>query len=288
MVREWLDKGKGQRWLAVVWPGIFSTALLWGGSPAIAQPQMQTSFTVAQWFYPPADPSPILRVIGKGKASLPADGAELTFEFGAPASSDSPTEPSPSFLPKVALSPVESSYEAILKALLAIGISQQNIRLSVQGEAPRKSPLPFPLPLPVPSQGTAAPATIKVKQPQPTSPQLSKIVDTVRRVVANKPDLNLTRVGVRYTLENCQALEAAVYTAAVQNAKTRATAIAEAAGAKLNPVPSIAQPFYDLIFSGCEGDHAAVLEEDDTDYDPNLPPEVKLSREIFVTYTLRP
>lgn len=242
---------------------------------------------IAQFFYPPADPTPVLRVIGKGQAKLPADFAELTFEFGVPESEASPAEPS-TLLQRdaAATSPVsELALQSILKALLAIGIPKDQIRMTVESSEGSKSPLPFPLPFP--SKAAISGAKIVVKQAQPTQAALSKVASTVRSAAAGKKDIMLKRIGVNYTLKDCQALEAAVYQSAVQSAQGRATAIATAMNAKLNPVPSVAQPFYDLFFLGC-GTGRSFSFKSSVDYDPDVAPEVELSREIFVTYTLKP
>jgi hypothetical protein len=256
--------------------------------PAQSMTEPSTSAQrIAQFFYPPADPTPVLRVIGKGQAKLPADLAELTFEFGVPESEASPVEPS-TFLQRdaAAASPVsELALQSILKALLAIGVPKDQIRMTVESGEDSKNPLPFPLPFP--SKAAISGAKIVVKQPQPTQAALSKIASTVRSAAAGKKDIMLKRVGVNYTLKDCQALETAVYQSAVQSALGRATAIATAMNAKLNPVPSVAQPFYDLFFLGC-GTGRSFSFKSSADYDPNAAPEVELSREIFVTYTLKP
>jgi uncharacterized protein YggE len=247
-----------------------------------------SKLTVAQFFYPPADPTPVLRVIGKGQAKLPADLAELTFEFGTPESETSPAEPS-TFSQRYAAAetaPVsELALQSVLKALLAIGVPKDQIRMTVESGETSKNPLPFPLPFP--SKATISGAKIVVKQPQPTQAALSKVVSTARSAAAGKKNITLKRVGVNYTLKDCQALEIAVYQSAVQNAQGRAAAIATAMNAKLNPVPSVAQPFYDLFFQGCGAGRPFSLGSS-SDYDPNAAPDVELSRQIFVTYTLKP
>lgn len=241
---------------------------------------------IAQFFYPPADSTPVLRVIGKGHAKLPADFAELTFEFGAAEEEATGAEPTAFANRIAAATPVsEVALQSILKALLAIGIPKTQIRLSVEGESPAKSPLPFPLPFP--SKSAVSEAKIWVKQDQPTQATLSKIVGTVRSAATGKQTIALTRVGVNYTLKDCQSLESAVYQSAVHNAQSRAVAIASAMGATLNPVPSIAQPFYDLFFQGCGDEGRSFAISSSTEYDPSAEPEVRLSREIFVTYTLK-
>jgi uncharacterized protein YggE len=296
--------------------GLLASVLILGTSSAIVnlalpaqsaitlrpRPESKPSHqTIAQFFYPPADPNPVLRVIGKGYAKLPADFAELTFEFGAPEEDVTPTAPAePSAFSnhrmnhrmaafskrRIAATPVpESALQSILKALLAIGIPNAQIRLSAEGVPPAKSPLPFPLPFP--SKSSIPEPKIWVKQDQPTQAALSKIVSTVRSAAALKKDISLTRVGVNYTLKDCKSLETAVYQSAVQNAQNRAMAIATAMNATLNPVPSVAQPVYDLFFQSCGDEGRSFALNSSTEYNPSAAPEVLLSREIFVTYTLK-
>ncbi|WP_404786010.1 SIMPL domain-containing protein [Altericista sp. CCNU0014] len=261
---------------------------------AIAAPNPSNS-TIAQFFYPPADPTPVLRVIGKGQAKLPADFAQLTFEFGMPdrdrgsadPSNSKPEESSTTFSQRyaAATSPVsESALQSILKALLAIGVPKDRIQMTAELGETDKNPLPFPLPFP--SKAAISSAKIVVKQSQPTQAVLSKIASTVRSAATGKTDIALKRVRVSYALKDCQALELAVYQSAVQNARNRATAIATALNATLNPVPSVAQPIYDLLFLGCGTGRSFALDSS-SEYDPNAAPDVELSREIFVTYTLK-
>src|SRR5919202_3934018 len=52
-------------------------------------------------------------------------------------------------------------------------------------------------------------------------------------------------------LKDCRALERAAYQAAMKDAQERARAIADAIGAELGKVPSVAEPFYDVFLSRC-------------------------------------
>jgi hypothetical protein len=127
-----------------------------------------------------------------------------------------------------------------------------------------------------------------VRQDNPTQAKLAKIVEVVQGAATPLKTVSLSRVGVNYTLKDCQSLQSDVYKSAAQDAQNRAKAIAEAMGVKTNPVPSIAQPFYDLIRSGCGGSSEIPFLDSSPAYDPTKPPVVSLSREIFVTYTLSP
>ncbi len=256
---------------------------------------------IAQLFYPPVGPSSVLRVIGKGRVVHAADKAELAFEFGSPVSGEGDSiEPNAlrfrSFSKDktlrtfsrrnqgVLISLTESSLQPILKALTAAGISEQQVQVKFNQAKSSSSPLPFP----IPSKKTASEATILVRQENPTQVKLAKIVETVQGAVESLKTVSLSRVGVSYTAKDCQSLQVDVYKAAALDAQNRAKAIAEAMGVKPNPVPSISEPFYDLIRPGCGGSSEIPFLNSSPDYDPTKPPVVSLSREIFVTYTLSP
>ncbi|NJM75795.1 MAG: SIMPL domain-containing protein [Acaryochloridaceae cyanobacterium RU_4_10] len=267
-----------------------------------SRPSEGKSGAIAQLFYPPVGPSSVLRVIGKGRVVRAADRAELLFEFGPSDNQESsPVEPTalrfrslskyktPKTLSdtkqKVLLTVLtESSFQPILKALTAAGISEQQVQVKFNKGKSNSSALPFP----VPSKKTASAATILVRQENPTQAKLDKIVEVVQGAATSLKTVSLSRVGVNYTLKDCQSLQSDVYKSAAQDAQNRAKAIAEAMGVKTNPVPSIAQPFYDLIRPGCGGSSEIPFLDSSPDYDPTKPPVVSLSREIFVTYTLSP
>lgn len=259
------------------------------------------SGAIAQLFYPPVGPSSILRVMGKGRVVRAADKAELSFEFGSAVGAESgsvePTvlqfrSPSKYKTPKtvsrrkqgVLISLTESSLQPILKALTAAGVPEQQVQVKLNAGKSSSSALPFP----IPSKKTAAEVTILVRQDNPTQVKLAKIVEAVQSAAEPLKTISLSRVGVNYAAKDCQSLQVDVYKAAALDAQNRAKAIAEAMGVKTNPVPSIAQPFYDLIRPGCGGSSEIPFLDSSPDYNPSKPPIVSLSREIFVTYTLSP
>jgi Protein of unknown function (DUF541) len=256
---------------------------------------------IAQLFYPPVGPSSVLRVMGKGRVIHAADKAELSFEFGSPASEDS-SSVEPTTLryrshstyktskiisrrkQGILISLTESSLQPILKALTAAGVPEKQVQVKFNEGKSSSSALPFP----VPSKKTAAEVTILVRQDNPTQAKLAKIVEAVQSAAEPLKSVSLSRVGVNYAAKDCQSLQVDVYKAAAQDAQNRARAIAEAMGVKTNPVPSIAEPFYDLIRPRCGGISEIPFLDSSPEYDPTKPPVVSLSREIFVTYTLSP
>jgi Protein of unknown function (DUF541) len=256
---------------------------------------------IAQLFYPPAGPSSVLRVIGKGRVIHAADKAELLFEFGSAVGEGSgsvqptalryrshSTYKTSKIISRrkqgVLISLTESSLQPILKALTAAGVSEKQVQVKFNAGKSSSRALPFP----VPSKKTAAEVTILVRQDNPTQAKLAKIVEAVQSATEPLKTVSLNRVGVNYAAKDCQSLQVDVYKAAAQDAQNRAKAIAEAMGVKTNPVPSIAEPFYDLIRPGCGGISEIPFLDSSPDYDPTKPPVVSLSREIFVTYTLSP
>ncbi len=254
---------------------------------------------IAQLFYPPVGPSSVLRVIGKGRAIHAADKAELLFEFGSPVSEEGGSvEPNALRFRSVSkdktlktfsrrkqlISLTELSFQPILKALAVAGIPAQQVQVKLNEAKSSSSPLPFP----VPAKKTASEATILVRQENPTQAKLAKIVEAVQGAAESLKTVSLSRVGINYSVKDCQSLQLDVYKAAALDAQNRAKAIAEAMGVKPNPVPSIAEPFYDLIRPGCGGSSEIPFLNSSPDYDPTKPPVVSLSREIFVTYTLSP
>jgi hypothetical protein len=254
-------------------------------SSHVAQRKLPITPQIAQLFYPPVDPNPVVRVIGKGQASLSADHAELSFEFSSPSQEGDSVEPTALKFHPTFVAVTETDLKAILKALEAVGVRTTQIQIRFD-DTPASSPLPFPLPFP--SKGGASDAKIRVQQEKPTQAKLSKIVNAVQSKVDSLKNLALSRVSVNYAVKDCQALESAVYQSAMRSAQNRAKAIASAMGATLNPVPSVAQPFYELFIPGCGTSPAFPFSNSGSDYDPQRPPEVSLSREIFVTYTLKP
>jgi Protein of unknown function (DUF541) len=252
---------------------------------------------IAQLFYPPADQKPVLRVIGKGRAAQPADTAELIFEFSVPetppTAEDSSTEETTPYhrkkhqnRPKHYKAPVDEpdtqKLKPIMDALKKLGVSEQDMTVK-----PRKSKGASPFPFPFPSKVTTSGLDLSVKQAKPTQSSLHKLVATVETTAQTLDSLSLNRTGVIYTVDNCQNLEAQVYRSAGEDALNRATAIASAMGAKLSPVPSVAQPIYDLIYPACRSGRPFPFNEDDADFDRDSVPEVILTREIFVTFTLK-
>lgn len=306
-IHPWISIGLGV-WLS--WQGNTGAITMRNGlsfhsnglaSQSMMQPQNPLhgkSSHLAQLFFPPADQKPILRVIGKGRAAQSADTAQLVFEFSVsqvPPLEDNPSSPAePASFQRKQHYPTRQRYKAtidgpdqaklkpMLDALKKIGVAEQDISVKSR-EAKGSNPFPFPFPSKVTSSGL----NLFVKQEKPTQTRLQELVKTVETTAEQLDSLSLNRTGVTFTVNDCRNLEIQVYRSAGEDAMQRATAIASAMGAKLNPVPSIAQPVYDLIYPACRSGRPFPLEDKDTDFGPNSVPEVVLTREIFVTFTLK-
>ncbi|HAG84013.1 MAG TPA: hypothetical protein DCL61_23390 [Cyanobacteria bacterium UBA12227] len=136
--------------------------------------------------------------------------------------------------------------------------------------------------------GSQGGAEVVVKIETPTRDRLEAIVDTATEAADNIEEILLNTVGVEYAVDDCQVLEQSAYQSAVEDAQNRASSIAQATGAELRQVPSIAEPFYGVFLPGCNskanlpfGTIAA------SPYDPNAPIEVEVTKDIFVTYTVK-
>lgn len=89
-------------------------------------------------------------------------------------------------------------------------------------------------------------------------------------------------------MNNCQALEQAAYQSAIEDAQNRANSIAAATGTRLRLVPSVAEPFYGVFLPGCYSEgNLPFGSNTSSPYDPDDPVEVRVNKDIFVTYTGR-
>lgn len=291
-----------------------SNLLTKGQEIQLQHPLRENPPHLAQLFFPPADQKPILRVIGKGRAAQPADTAKLVFEFSlsdTTPSLDEPSDPSsgstsdPSLEPPPAppysykrqrqklsgqrykatpSGPDKSKLQPVLDALKKVGVTEQNMSIKSRDA---KGSSPFPFPFPSTGKVTSSGLDLTVTQEKPSQTRLQELARTVETTVEQSDALSLNRTGVTYTVNDCRNLEAQVYRSAGEEAMQRATAMASSMGAKLNPVPSISQPIYDLIYPPCRSGKPFPFKDGDSDFGPESVPEVVLSREIFVTFTLK-
>jgi hypothetical protein len=103
-------------------------------------------------------------------------------------------------------------------------------------------------------------------------------------------------VTVQYRVNDCQSLATSAYSAAIADARNRASAIATAMGVDIAEVPSVAESPISLFnpFAspsacnlGSEFSFPFAVDFGQLPYDPQAPAEVQLHRTILVTYPVR-
>ena len=235
---------------------------------------------IAQLFYPPVSNPRALRVPGRGQASEPANTASLVFKFSSNSSLDS-QEGTVSYSKLVQEALSKESLKPVVDALVAIGVPTDAIQVKIL--KPRPSALPFPFP----STGAEGGAEVRVTINQPTRDRLEQIVTTVSQSASKNKDYSISSVSVEYFAKDCPALERAAYQAAVEDAQNRASVIAQAMGAKLSRVGSVAEPFYNVYIPACNSGGSLPFGGDATSpYDPNEPVEVEVTKEMFFTFPI--
>lgn len=260
---------------------MFTTAMMAGcaGVLGAASPVM------GQFLYPPVSDDQGIMVVGQGVASLPAETAEIdfflvnydpyaapTFPEGLPPDSGEATSiPEPQPITRQALQP-------IVDVLVEAGIPNTEIEVNLDSTNPG-------------GYSYEPGATISLTIDQPSQPQVRQLVDAVTAAVADEENIFLQNTSVRYGVEDCQALETAVYEAAVTNARSRAEAIANAMDIELRNVPSVAESPFNLLTNACDSSSAFSLPfgagYGTSYYDPEAPAEVQLRRDVFVTFPVR-
>jgi Protein of unknown function (DUF541) len=281
---------------------------------------------VAQLLYPQVNERHSLRVIGQGIVKVPADVARIEFTFSR-FSPIEPPEPSqettvqarrrpnnppkqpPPFprIPSIPSLPLpipprppsenlpspnlpsppatentkpftRETFKPIVDALVADGIPIEAI------EVMTREPM------------EADTGKVIVKLDKPTRSRIQQIVKLVKDKASDSEIFVFQTVGVRYLVNDCAALARSAYQAAINDAKNRATAMAEAMGAQLGTVASVVEPpFYDILVTPlCSQESSSGLASfpfgfggTSSGYDPTAPAEVQLRRDIFVTYPVR-
>ncbi len=254
---------------------------------AIAAPKPASSDTrIAQLFYPPASDRQIIAVTGQGRATVPADLARMNVVFTNRKAQDFDPMSNPNALSKPPATPApltEAALADIVTALKTAGVPADKIKVTINSlERPR---------FPSYSRGNG---TMTVEIEQPTQAGVARLVKTVNTALAAKganPKVFLEDIYVQYSVKSCAAIEDAAYASAMQDAKLRAGALAKSMGVQLADVPSVAElPFIGRFYSPCSQDidvTSAVMRRPPTAYDPTMPAEVEVYREIAVTYHLR-
>lgn len=244
---------------------------------------------MAQMFYPsPSDRQGVM-VQGQGEASASADTARITLQF---TSSINPFEPPPEGSPPPQPVPLtEASVQPIVNALVANGVPADAIEVTGTPSSSPSFPFPFPLP------GSGDTIQMVVTLAQPTRSRVQQIVTTASDAASVSDTFSVQSVKVEYTVNDCQALEREAYIAAVKDAQNRARALAEALQVEIRAVPSVAEsplsgffPFSSASSSSCDSKPELsffpfnVIQQP---YDPAAPAEVRIQKDIFVTYPIR-
>ncbi|MCC5656129.1 SIMPL domain-containing protein [Nostoc sp. XA010] len=267
--------------------------------------------TNAQLFYPPASDRHSLMVIGQGVVRVPADTADIELVFSSKASNDE-LQTQPSSLPQTrrisspsgfgspslleqqdrAASPTlllnyktaaeslpskklltKATLQPVVNSLVAKGISADKIQVQINANSSENN------------------AKILVRLEKPTRERVQEIVGTANKATSEIENLSVKSVGVEYAVNDCQALQSSVYQSAMKDAQSRAQALAAAMGAKLG-TPSVAEPFYTLLYPSCSSKTGVPLPSFASfllspAYNPDAPAEVEMKKDIFVTYTTK-
>jgi len=240
---------------------------------------------IAQTLYPPVSDDQGLMVQGQGEGSAPADIAMIEFLFS---NGSNPFESPPEGKTPSPTKPLtQKSLQPVVDALVAIGVPASAIAVSTSPTSSQSFPFPFPLP----SSGGSAQLVVKLDKP--TRDRVQQIVTIGSKNEQLKENLSMQSVSVDYKVNDCQSLEKSAYLAAVNDARNRAKALAEALGVKIADVPSIAEsPFASFFGSASSCNSKPLLSffpfgGIKQPYDPAAPAEVRVKKDILVTYKIR-
>lgn len=249
--------------------------------PDSIQAKTPNSLT-AQLFYPPPHEKSTIQVIGRGRVTQPADSAQLKFNFNPNVPESSVTGTLSQF-GQTRTPLTQESFQPIVDALVAIGVPTEAISVTIL--TPNSDSFSFPFPFP--STESEAAAQVAVTLETVTKERIRNIVDQVNKITNQSQEFNLAGVKIDFKVKNCEALEREAYVAAVKDAQNRANAIALGLEAEVLAVPSIAEPFYNIFIPTCNADGNLSFSQSPSDYDPNAPLEVEITKEVFVTYTFK-
>ena len=241
---------------------------------------------IAQLLYPPASDRGVISVTGQGRASVPADFAQVEMRFTnydpnaayypydiPPGESEPIPEPPP--ITRVSL-------QEVVSALTAAGVPESAIQVNV----------------PIVDAPTyyyySTETSLALDLEEPTRDQVNSLIQAVNNTLENQSPqqtIFMSGVFVQYAIESCTLVEQRAYTAAMEDARLRAGAIADTMDVSLVTPPSVAEmPFLGRLFSPCNEDTDVIGElfwgAESNFYDPDAPAEVTVYREIMVTYSV--
>ena len=259
------------------------------------------------WFKAAAELDPVLlsqnvqviEVSGQGEDSVTADQAEVTLVFLTGDLDELFAELMELYEDAVnegqistvlgsvnqALEDMEPITEAhlapVVTALEELGIDSADIEIDLEHDVWAAGPV-----------SNIPGAAIVFSLDAPNEDMLTELSDTVDAAVLNEDELFLVERRAFYTTNRCDELETLAYIDAVDDAQDRATVIADALGAALDGVPSVAQLTSDYYYyeASCAADGSVpsgyggydLLEAQEFD-----PPEISLTRSLRVTSPIR-
>jgi uncharacterized protein YggE len=262
-------------------------------STAGASPKAEATpepMEVAQVFYPPATPNrQVLMVMGHGQVKRAADKAEVAivlFNYNPYAASENP-EAMANLKPMT-----QAMLKPVLEAIAAAGVPAGDLKVKIGSADPIPSSTD---PFAYYGEGSAV---IQFDLSQPTQQQVEKIMTAVESVTGGDRAVYLQDRYVTYSTTSCDGLAQEAYVAAVADARDRAQVLAGAMKVQLTDVPSVAESSsflpglpYAAIPSPCDLESipnaAAMGYFSPSSYDPSLPAEVTLQRDLYVTYPIR-
>ncbi|MBE7382918.1 MAG: SIMPL domain-containing protein [Leptolyngbya sp. SIO1E4] len=240
---------------------------------------------IAQLLYPPVRDQQAVSVTGQGRASVPADQAQIDIwltnrDPNAAAPFEFPPEPEaaapvPEFPPLTF-----DSLRGVIDALVEAGVAESDIDVNLALiDASAYSYY-------------SAENSITLNIQQPTQDRVNEIVQTVNEALETQSPQQIafiSRVFVQYAITSCATVEQSAYAAAMEDAKLRADAIANSMDVSLVEPPSVAElPFLGRFLSPCneETDVIGALfwSAESSYYNPEAPAEVEVYREVLVTY----
>ncbi len=240
---------------------------------------------IAQLLYPPVSNSQGLMVVGQGVVRQPADSVKINMSFyrtdpyydyygweedGSEPASPPTAEP----LTEAALSPITN-------AIIATGVPATAIDVDLSGGGAG-------------FYGTTNTASVTITLRNPSQAQVRDLVAAVNEATVDT-DIYNQGVFVNYSVDNCASLLEEVYISAIQDARSRAATMAEALDVEIEAVPSVAESPFNLFYPPCDPERQGQSSSlwggygygAGTYYDPSMPAEVQVQRDIFVTFPIR-
>jgi hypothetical protein len=239
---------------------------------------------IAQMLYPPVSSrDPGLMVVGQGIARRAADSARIELQFYRtdPYYDYYGWEEGDEYVPPPAAPPLsEADFRPVVNAIIATGVPANAIDVDLTGGSAGYF-------------GSTNVAAVIVTLRNPTQTQVRNLVTAANEAVTGS-DIYSQGTYVNYQIDNCAPLLRDVYMSAIEDAQSRAQAMAAALEVQINPVPSVAESPFNLFYPPCGRDQPNASSmwggynpAVGTFYDPNMPAEVQVQRDIFVTFPIR-